>query len=365
MKKILFWPLAVLVLAGAFAAWYLLRAPPAAKAPGGGTGAPKTVVLYNWAAYIDPAVLVEFEAETGIKVIEEIADSNETMRSKLIAGADGYDIMVPSSQMVQALVREGLLAPLDLGRIPNRKHLDPAFLGRYWDPQNTYSLPYLFGSAGIAYRPDKLGKAPESWADIFEPERIALWRGRISMLDDPRESLGVALKYLGFSANTKDARQLEKAKDVLVRQKPFLARYDNETFAEFLASGDLSLAFGWGGAIAKVRRDGAGVKYVIPREGGVTSVDSFCIPKSARHKREAEDLIDFLLRPEINARIVNLVRYPSANAGARKYILPEVLGDESLYPSPEAAQKLEWIEDVREASVLYERAWNEVKLSRE
>lgn len=326
-----------------------------------GQQAPKELHLFIWANYIDPEVYKLFQEEFGAKVIEENVDSNETLILKLQAGVTGYDIIMPSDYAVERLARLGLLAQLDLNKIPNFAYISPRFRNLYYDPQNRYSVPYLWGTTGIGYNAQKVETPPISWADLFEPARLERYRGRVSMLDDPREAIGAALKYLGYSVNSTDPQQLEAAKNVLLAQKPYLARYDSETYDDFLLTGDLVMAHGWSGDFAKAHVENPNIRYVIPREGGVIWADNLAIPKSSKNQELAHKFIDFLLRPQINARIVNFLRYPSPNDAAKAYILPEILNDPSIYPPAEIMEKLEWIRDVGAAVELYERAWEEVK----
>nr|BAL58166.1 extracellular solute-binding protein [uncultured Acetothermia bacterium] len=327
----------------------------------GGRQAPAELHLFIWANYIDPEVYKLFEREFGVKVIEENFDSNETLRNKLQAGVTGYDIIVPSDYTVEALIRQGLLAELDLQRIPNSAHIAPRFRGLYYDPQNRYSIPYLWGTTGIGYNAQKLETPPTSWADLFEPDRLERYKNRVSMLDDPREAIGAALKYLGYSVNSTDPQQLEAAKNLLLVQKPYLARYDSETYDDFLLTGDLVVAHGWSGEFAKAHVENPNIRYVIPREGGVIWADNLAILKSSQRIDLAHTFIDFLLRPTINAKIVNFLRYPSTNEAATAHILPEIVNDPAIYPPEEILEKLEWIRDVGDARALYERVWDEIK----
>jgi spermidine/putrescine-binding protein len=327
----------------------------------GGNQAPRELHFVIWPNYIDPEVYRLFESEFGIRVIEENVDSNETLRTKLQAGVTGYDLIVPSDYTVEILIRQGLLERLDLSKIPNAQHISPRFRGLYYDPTNSYSLPYLWGTTGIGYDERYFESPPTSWAELFEQSRLERYKMRVSMLDDPRETIGAALKYLGYSVNSTDPRALEAAKAILLAQKPYLARYDSETYDDFLLSGDLLIAHGWSGEFARARTENPHIRYVIPQEGGVIWTDNLAIPKGARNREGAHLFIDFLLRPQISARIVNFLRYPSPNEAARPFILPEILADPAIYPPEEILDKLEWIQDVGDAIALYERVWDEVK----
>lgn len=323
--------------------------------------APQELHLFIWANYIDPEVYQLFEQEFGVRVIEENFDSNETLRTKLQAGVTGYDIIVPSDYTVEVLIKQGLLAELNLSQIPNFQHISQRFRGLYYDPQNRYSIPYLWGTTGIGYNAQKIETPPTSWADLFDPARLERYRDRVSMLDDPRETIGAALKYLGYSVNSTDLAALEAAKELLRAQKPYLARYDSETYDDFLLTGDLVLAHGWSGEFAKARLENPDIRYVIPQEGGVIWADNLAIPKGSQRIDLAHTFIDFLLRPQINAKIVNFLRYPSTNEAAQAYILPEIVNDPAIYPPEEIVEKLEWIKDLGEATALYEAVWDEIK----
>lgn len=327
----------------------------------GSSNSSKELRLFIWANYINPEVYQLFEQEFGVRIIEENFDSNETLHNKLRAGVTGYDLITPSDYKVEALIKEGLLAELELAKIPNFKHISPRFTGLYYDPENKYSIPYMWGTTGIGYNAARLPVSPTSWGDLFEPLRLQAYAQRVSMLDDPREAIGAALKYLGYSLNSTNPQELEEAKTVLLAQKPYLARYDSETYDDFLLAGDLFLAHGWSGEFAKARLENPEIRYVIPREGGVIWADNLAILKSSKNQELAHKFIDFLLRPEINAKIVNFLRYPSTNEAAKAYILPEVLNDPGIYPPEEILAKLEWLRDLGEATELYERVWAEVK----
>lgn len=326
-----------------------------------GKRAPQELHLFIWANYIDPEVYQLFEREFGVRVIEENFDSNETLRTKLQAGATGYDVIVPSDYTVEILIRQGLLTKLDLSKIPNSQNISGRFRGLYYDPHNQYALPYLWGTTGLGYNAQKLESPPTSWAEVFELSRLARYRQRVSMLDDPRETIGAALKYLGYSVNSTDPRALQEALRVLLAQKPYLARYDSETYDDFLLTGDLVIAHGWSGEFAKARQENPDIRYVIPQEGGVIWADNLAIPKSSQKVELAYQFIDFLLRPQINAKIVNYVRYPTTNEAARPYILPEIVNDPAIYPPEEMVERLEWIRDVGDALALYEAVWDELK----
>jgi spermidine/putrescine transport system substrate-binding protein len=319
----------------------------------------KTLRIFIWEEYIDPEVYRLFERQFGAKVIEDNYGSNEDMRAKLQAGGAVYDLVVPSDYMVTLLRKDGLLLPIDLSRIPNLKHLAARFRDPPYDPGHRYSVPYQWGITGIGYNQSQVIPPPTGWADLFEPARIEPYKNRISMLNDMREVIGAALVALGHSPETTNPQHLAQAQALLQQQKSFLAKYDSESFEDSLASGETVLAQGWSGEIAMAQAQNPDIAFVIPAEGTFAFVDNWAIPKGTRQKELAEEFINFVLRPEISAMIVNHARYASVNEAARSLIKPEILNGPSYY-WPEDG-KLWWLHDFDDAGRLYERVWLELK----
>jgi spermidine/putrescine transport system substrate-binding protein len=319
----------------------------------------KTLRIFIWEDYIAPEVYRLFERELGVKVIEDNYASNEDMRAKLQAGGVLYDLVVPSDYMVTLLRKDGLLLELDLRRMPNLTHITTRFRDPPYDPGHRYSVPYQWGITGIGYHKSQVIPSPTSWADLFQPARIERYRNRISMLNDMREVVGAALITLGYSPDSADPQQLAQAQELLQQQKPFLAKYDSESFKDSLASGETVLAQGWSGDIAMAQTQNPEIGFAIPQEGTFIFVDNWAIPKGARHKELAEEFINFVLRPEISATIVNHVRYASVNEAATPLVKPEILNGPS-YHVPEGT-KLWWLADLGRANELYERVWIELK----
>lgn len=319
--------------------------------------------IFHWSEYIDPEIYTQFEEEFGVRVVEDNFASNEDLLAKLQAGATGYDIIVPSDYMVAIMINQNMLAELDKENIPNLENLDPQFTDMPFDPAGDYSVPYQWGTTGIGYRSDIVEEDITSWAALFEPERLEKYDGKISMLNDVREAVGAALKYEGYSLNTTDQAQLEEAQGLLLQQKPFLAKYDSQSVADSLVSGDVVLAHGWSGDIFVAQTENEDIVYTIPEEGAVVWVDNLAIPATTEGDRKytAEVFINYLLRPEIGAQITNWVWYGSPNAAAKPHINEDILSDPAIYPSDSVMQNLEFIRDVGEATQLYDRIWTEVK----
>ncbi len=317
--------------------------------------------LYNWAEYIDPEIFDDFEAEFGVQVIEDTFASNEELLAKLQAGATGYDLIVPSDYMVEIMISEGLLAELTKDNIPNIANLDPKFTNPPFDPGMVYCVPYQWGTTGIGYNADEFDEAPDSWAYLFDPEVASEFAGSLTMLNDSRESIGAALKYLGYSLNSTDEAQLNEAKELLLQQKPWVYAYDSDQYEDLLSADEVLLGHGWSGDYFMAAVDDERIWYSIPKEGGVIWVDNLCIPKSAPNAYTAEVFINYLLQPEVGAAITNFTWYASPNAAAEEFIDAEILEEPAIYPPPDVFERLEWIEDVGDVTPLYERIWTEVK----
>ncbi len=344
---------AVLVGAIALAAC----APRGEEAPYPGPGE-KKLNVYIWSEYLPKEVIEEFTRRTGIAVHYDLYDSNEPVLEKLQSGVADYDLVVPSDYMVRILIHLKLLRPLDRARLRNFGNLDPRFLDKEFDPKNAYSFPYVWGTTGYGYNREKAGRAEDSWAPLFDPKN----KGEILMLDDMRECFAVALKYQGHSLNATDPAILKQAADLLKKQKDLVKTYNSGDYENILAAGDVWFSHGYNGQLAKVAaRDPKRFAYVLPKEGATIWMDSVCIPARARNVESIYAFLDYILEPEVNARIVNGVSYASANVPARKFIRPEILNDPAIYPPDSALEKCEFLEDIGEATSILDEYWTEIK----
>ena len=335
----------------------------AALAPGCGreASAPATpekkLNVFIWSAYLPQDVIDDFAKRTGAKVSVDLYDSNEALLAKLKSGVADYDFVVPSDYMVRILVEEKLILPLDRARFTHWSNLDPRFLDKPFDPGNAHTVPYFWGTTGLGFNKATLGTV-DSWAAVFDPQH----KGRILMLDDMRECFGAALKLMGRSLNEKDPAVLRQAAAMLREQKKLVRTYNSGDFANILASGDVDLAHGYNGQLAEAVRSAPDrLAYVVPKEGATLWLDSMAIPAAARHADLAYEFIDFLLEPEIGARLVNGTSYASANLAARKFIKPEILADPAIYPPDEVVARGELIEDLGETTTLLDELWTEIK----
>lgn len=315
--------------------------------------------IYNWSNYMDPQIYQEFEAKFGVRIVEDTFASNEELLAKLQAGARGYDIIVPSDYMVKIMIRQGLLLELNSQNIPNRANIDPQFINPPYDPGMRYCVPYQWGTTGIGYNAEVFPEPPDSWAYFFDPALASRYAGKFTMLNDAREVIGAALKYLGYSLNTTQEEELAAARDLLIRQKAWLYAYDSEQYRSLLPAGEIVMAQGFSGDFFMVAEEDPRIHYVIPKEGTTIWTDNLCIPVGAPNKEMAEAFINYVLQPDVGARISNYTRYASPNAAAKPHIDPELLAQ--VYPPPEVMLRLEWIEDLGEATALYDRIWTEIR----
>lgn len=319
--------------------------------------------FYNWSDYIDPAILTMFEEECGVHVVYDTFSSNEDLLAKLQLGAGGYDVIVPSDYMVAIMVQLGLLKNLDHANIPNLANIDNRFRDAPYDPGNVYSVPYQWGTTGIGYDEAVTEAAPDSLAVFFDPAQASQYRGKISLLNDAREVFGAALKYLGYSVNSTNEEEINAAKALIEGTKENIAVFDNDTFADLLVSGDVAVGLGWSGDYfqAIFSNPDRQLGYVIPKEGGVVWTDNLAIPASAPNSYTAEVFINYLLDPEIGAMISNYTYFSTPNRAAQEFLLDEVRNDPAINPPPEVLERLEFIRDVGETTLLYERLWTEIK----
>ena len=321
------------------------------------------IYLYNWVEYIDPAIYDQFKEECGVEVIETNFDSNETLLATLQAGGADYDIIVPSDYMVQIMIDEGMLMPLDFNVITNIKNMDPLNVNQFFDPEQKYTVPWFWGTSGFAVDTNVVTEYTDSWSMMFDPN--SPYCGQMSMLDDQRETLGAALMYLGYSINDTDPAHLEEAKNLLIEQSKCVKAYDSQTNDDLIISGETVLAHIWtGDAILAGLPDYGGrdgILYVIPQEGYTIWQDNMAIPNSAPNAYTAMVFMNYTQFPEIAAQNAEYVGYGSPNAAAKDFIDPDILADEGIYPPPDVAARLQWIEDVGPALELYDRIWTEFK----
>ncbi|HLF59754.1 MAG TPA: spermidine/putrescine ABC transporter substrate-binding protein [Acidimicrobiia bacterium] len=301
--------------------------------------------FYNWSEYIDPELIKAFETEYGINVVEAFYESNEAMLAQLQAGAV-YDLIVPSDYMVGIMIQEELLAPINTDAVPNIANLAERFTTLPYDPGNQYSAPYQYGTTGLGVNTALVGDDfPHSWALIFDPTVTAEFPGGVSVLADPRETMGAALEYLGYSLNDTDLAHLQEAADVISAAKEGITAFDSDQYDEALANGEVAVSHGYSGNMIVGFADAANPDdfvYILPEEGATLWIDNMLVPANAAHPCSAFTFMNYLLDAENGATLTNWNYYGSPNGAALESIDPEIV---EFYAATEEGANLEVIED--------------------
>jgi len=319
----------------------------------------KELNVFNWTEYLPESVITDFEELYGVKVNYDTYSSNEEMHAKLKAGGSGYDIVVPEIYMIKVLQREGLLEKLDKANIPNLANLDSQFKGLPHDPQNDYSIPYMWGTTSIVINTEKIKpEEVKTWADLWKPE----FKDRLVMPDDARETIAIALRVDGQSINTTDKAALDKAKERLLALKPNVKAFNNDSPKDLLLGGEVWGGVVWSGEAALVIRESDKFQYVIPPEGVTLWIDNMAIPKGAPNKYTAEVFLNYLLTPEVSARLSEEYPYGNPNKGALKYIPETDKKNPAIFPAAESLKKAESLDDLGdEMNQIYDQIWTEIK----
>jgi len=317
-----------------------------------------TLNVYNWSDYIDPAVVKEFEEKYQVKVIYDTFASNEELLAKLEGGAQGYDVIFPSDYMVEIMIEEDILAPLDHNLLPHMKGMDPKFTDPPFDPGSTYSVAFTYGTSGIGYNTAEVEEEIDSWGAFWNPA----YAGRILLLDDMREVFGLAFKYLGYSVNDTDPAHLEEAKQLLIKQKEYLLKYESSMNKDLLLNREALLSHYWAGDMYQVVDEDSVFAFSIPKEGAVLFTDCMAIPKNAPHKEMAHKFIDYILTPEVAGRVINEIWYAMPIPAAMEYVDEEISSDENIFPPPEILERCEFLTDLGDYNAVMDRAWSELKL---
>ncbi len=319
------------------------------------------VIVYNWGEYLDPEVLNIFEEETGIEVVYDEYETNETMYPKVASKAAEYDVVCPSDYMIQKMIENNLLAEIDFDQIPNIKNIDPNYIkqSRDFDPENKYSVPYCVGTVGILYNKTMVDEPVDSW-DILWNDK---YKDNILMQDSVRDAFMVALKKLGYSMNSTDPEELEEAKQALIDQKPLTQAYVVDQVRDKMIGNEAAIGVIYSGEAIYTQRENSDLEYVIPKEGTNVWIDSWCILKDAPNKENAEKFINFLCRPDIALMNFEYITYSTPNTEARKLIEDDDIRNSTIaFPDLSQYKNLETFRYLGEdADHLYNELWKEVK----
>jgi spermidine/putrescine transport system substrate-binding protein len=321
-----------------------------------------TLTIYNWGDYIDPDLIVEFERETGLKIIYQTFDSNEAMLTKISHGGTTFDVVIPSDYAISKMKEQGLLIPLDHSKLPNAKYIDPRFLDMPFDDENEYSIPYFWGTYGIIYNPEIITDIEfTSWNDLWNPSL----RNEILLIDSAREVIGLGLNSLCYSLNETDISRLREAKQKLDRLTPNVKAIVGDEIKMLLANEEAAIGVVWSGDASEIIGDNDKLDYVIPEEGSNVWLDNMVIPKTAKNVEGAHKFINFMLDPENAARNTEYVGYSTPNMKALEYLPEEITEDERFYPDVEVTDTLEVYENLgRRMTAYYNELFLEFKMHR-
>jgi spermidine/putrescine transport system substrate-binding protein len=313
--------------------------------------------VFNWSSYVGPDTIPAFEREFGVRVRYAVYESNEEMLARVMSGNSGWDVVFPTSYLIEPMREYQLLTSLDHGKLPNLHHLDPVFRKPLWDPDLRWGVPYMWNATGICYS-DRLEAPPEGWEDMWDSSM----QGRITMLDDPVDVFAACLKLLGHSINTQNPDELRAAQKEAIEQKELLQAYINAEVRDQLIAGDVLAAQLWSTTSQQAIDESPELAFVYPEEGFPLYPDVAVILRESPRKELAYQFLDYLLRPEVAAGVVRGARTATANGSARELLEPELRDNPTLYPPPEVLSRGEWaLTSTPEIQRLRDRLWTEIK----
>ena len=315
----------------------------------------KVLHVYNWSDYIAEDTIANFEKETGIKVVYDVFDSNEVLEAKLLAGNTGFDVVIPSSDFLARQIQAGVFMSLDKSKLPNLGNMDADVMTllKDKDPDNAHSIPYLGGTTGIGFNPKKVAEVMgpdfkmDSWDAVLKPENLSkLSKCGVSFLNAPTEIFATVLHYTGKDSNSTNIADYKEAGKLLSTLRPYITYFHSSQYINDLANGDICVAIGWSGDVmqAAARAKGADnrvvVDYVIPQEGGLVCYDMMAIPADAKHPENAHAFINYLMKPDVIAKISNFVSYASANKASLPMVDAAIRDNPNIYPTAEMKPKM-------------------------
>ena len=340
----------------------------------------RVVNFYNWSNYMAPGVLEDFTRETGIKVVYDTFDANETLETRLLAGKSGYDVVVPTAYFLQRQTAAKIFQKLDRSKLPNLANAWDAVTGRLntYDPGNEFAANYMWGTTGIGYNVKAARRIlgadakVDSWDIVFKPENLAKFKEcGVHMLDSADDILPAALNWLGIDPNSTKQPDLDKAAETVGRVRSSVRKFHSSEYLSARATGEICLVVGWSGDIIQARaqadesKNGVEIGYAVPKEGAQMFFDNLAIPADAPHVAEAHALINYLYRPDVAAKNSNYLGYANGNLASQKLVDPKILNDKTIYPDDAMLQKL-FIITARDPATqrVINRLWTRVKTGR-
>ena len=324
---------------------------------GGSKPSNEVLNVYNVGDYIEEDLISKFEEETGITVVYETYDTNEAMYQKVKSGSSKYDIVVPSDYMVEKMIQEDMLQEINFDNIPNYKNIMPSFLNAAYDPEDKYSVPYLWGTFGILYNTTMVDETVDSWDVLWNPK----YEGQIQMFDSVRDTVGIALKKLGYSMNTTNEAEIKEAEELLIEQKPLVQAYVNDEGKDRLVAGEAAMGIIYSGDARTLIEQNPDLAYATPKEGTNKWIDALCIPKTAENKDYAEQFINFMLDAENSKANVDYIGYSTPNQATFDILDEEFKNDKIAYPNEDVLSKSEVFIDLGDSLKVYDEAWTRIK----
>ena len=320
----------------------------------------KEIVVYNWEDYIDESVNDLFEEETGIKVNYVRFTTNEDMYAKLVSGASDYDVIFPSDYMIERLIKEDRLHEINFSNIPEFKNIESNLKNPEYDPDNKFSVPYMWGTLGILYDTTKVSEPIDSWDALWDTQ----YAGNVIMIDSVRDAMGIALIRAGYSPNSRVEQELEAAKEALMQQKEsgVIQKYALDEAKDIMKRSVATMAVVYSGDAITAMEENENLAYVVPKEGSNIWYDSLVIPKNSKNAEAAEKYINFICRADVALKNADAIGYSSPNAEAKKLMDEETLADETIYPSEDVVAKCIMFIDLGDALEQYDDIWTQIKI---
>jgi spermidine/putrescine transport system substrate-binding protein len=316
--------------------------------------------LYIWSEYIDPEIVSNFEKEFDCKVTVDLYEDNESMMAKLQGGGTSlYDIVVPSDYIIPALIKNKLLQPLRHENVPNMKNVDPMFASREYDPGNKYTAPYQWGTVGLYVRKAKDETIEETWGIVFDAKKQV---GPFLLMDDTRACIGAALRYLGYSVNSTDKKELKQARAVLIEAKKRSLGFEGGVGAKNKVLARVcKIGMVYNGDAVRGTTEDAETYYFVPKEGSEIWLDNMAVPAKAPNRDMAEKFINYILDAKVGAQLSNFNQYATPNQAAREFIKPDDLKNPAIYPTAEQMKVLEFVKDLGAKTGWYDELWTGIK----
>ena len=316
--------------------------------------------LYNWDDYMGETTLEDFKGTSGVDVKMDLFDNNDTLFTKFRAGNPGYDLIVPSNDFVERMIQANMLEKIDKTQLSNFKNIAPEFVNVDYDNGREYSIPYTWLTLGIGYRKSKVQGIPDSWKYLFDSDQ---YKGRIALLSEAGDIFRLCAKYLGKSANAITPADIKTIEAMLVKQKPFIAKFHDDDGQDLLAKGEVDLVLEYNGDIAQLMAEDDDIDFVVPKEGSTLNSDNLCIPKGAKHPKNAHAFINFILDAQNGKKLTETILYPTPNAAAKALMPDAYKNNPVIYPSADVLAKCEYAKFNPVNQPLYEEAFTRVRAS--